>query len=53
MPHLVRFHKPTVVITARVHPGEIQGSQVINGVLKTLLNPYFQNIPLSNLFQEK
>ena len=53
------FDKPTVFFSARVHPGEVQASHVLNGILQTifskteqaklLLEKYvFKIIPLVN-----
>jgi hypothetical protein len=37
----LRFNKPTIFVTARVHPGETQGSHMMNGLLSFLLGKYF------------
>lgn len=34
------FKKPHIFISARVHPGEVPGSFVNNGLMKYLLNAY-------------
>lgn len=34
------FKKPHIFVSARVHPGEVPGSFVNNGLMKYLLNPY-------------
>lgn len=36
-----RFNKPTIFVTARVHPGETQGTHMVNGLLNFLLNEYY------------
>jgi len=36
----LRFNKPTIFVTARVHPGETQGSHMMNGLLSFLLGKY-------------
>ena len=48
-PH--KFEKNTVLITARVHPGEVQGSHVMNGIIKLLLNEYY--IYLNNIYRKR
>lgn len=37
----LRFDKPTIFVLARVHPGETQGSHMMNGILSFLLSEYF------------
>jgi hypothetical protein len=32
-----KFEKPTIFLSARVHPGEVQSSHVLNGILDFLL----------------
>ena len=34
----MKFDKPTIFLTARVHPGEVQASHVLNGFLDFLLS---------------
>ena len=34
----MKFDKPTVFFSARVHPGEVQSSHVLNGFVEFLLN---------------
>ena len=33
-----KFNKPTVFLSARVHPGEVQSSHVLNGMIDFLLS---------------
>ena len=37
----LKFKKPTIFVIARVHPGETQGSHMVNGLLSYLLGKYF------------
>ena len=34
----IKFDKPTIFLCARVHPGEVQSSHVLNGAVDFLLN---------------
>ena len=34
----MKFNKPTVFLSARVHPGEVQSSHVLNGLVDFILN---------------
>ena len=34
----MKFNKPTVFLSARVHPGEVQSSHVLNGIVDFLLS---------------
>ena len=36
--YVFRFKKPTIFISSRVHPGEIQGSYVMKGLIEYLLS---------------
>lgn len=36
-PHGFTANKPGIVISARVHPGELPGSHVMTGIIKTLI----------------
>ena len=33
-----KFDKPTIFLSARVHPGEIQSSHVLNGIIDFLMS---------------
>lgn len=35
-----KFDKPTIFVTARVHPGETQGSHMMSGLLSFLIGEY-------------
>jgi len=36
-------NKEYIFVTARVHPGEVQGSHMVNGLINYLLKEYFYN----------
>jgi len=33
--------KPVIFLTARVHPGELPGSLILNGLIDFIMSPYF------------
>jgi murein tripeptide amidase MpaA len=44
------FDKPTIFISARVHPGETPASYVLDGIMKFLLQPSEQSAMLLDKF---
>ena len=49
----MKFNKPTIFLTARVHPGEVQSSHVLNGLVDTILSKSAQASLLLEKYQFK